>query len=138
MPLLKVFEIHTYRNGSWKIDSVFDDRELALMEAERMDRSSRYSAIRVVEESFDDVTEKGGTRTIFRSSKADRVNQATAVRRQEGLKVAAPPPLQKPKPPKKTVSRQLIVGMFVFSLIVVGGLVVLHFLNQLASVGGPR
>lgn len=59
MPVLKVFELHTYRNGSWKIDSVFDDRDLALMEADRVDRSNRYSAVRVVEETFDEDTEKG-------------------------------------------------------------------------------
>src|SRR3546814_8948602 len=41
----------TYRNGAWKIDSIFDDRELALMEAGRMDRGNRYSAVRVVEET---------------------------------------------------------------------------------------
>ncbi|MFM2129483.1 MAG: hypothetical protein RL477_1029 [Pseudomonadota bacterium] len=138
MSLLRVFEIHTYRNGSWKIDSVFDDRDLALMEADRIDRSNRYSAVRVVEETFDDETERGGTRTIFRSTKAERINAANQARQQAGLKVAAPPPLQKPKPPKKTVSRQLIMGSIVFSLIVAGGLVVLHLLNQLTGVSGPR
>ena len=84
MPVLKVFEIHTYRNGAWKINSVFDDRDLAMMEAERMDRGNRYSAVRVVEETFDDETEKGNTRTIFRSSKAERINTATQARAQRG------------------------------------------------------
>lgn len=138
MSLLRVFEIHTYRNGSWKIDSVFDDRDLALMEADRIDRSNRYSAVRVVEETFDDETEKGGTRTIFRSTKAERINAANQARQSQGLKVAAPPPATKPKPPKKTVSRQLIVGSFVFAAIVIGGLVVLHFLNSLTGGAGPR
>jgi hypothetical protein len=38
MVKLKAFEIYTFRNGTWKIDSVFDDRDLALMEADRIDR----------------------------------------------------------------------------------------------------
>ncbi|MFT5539369.1 MAG: hypothetical protein ACI82H_000888 [Alphaproteobacteria bacterium] len=42
MAVLKVFEIHTFRSGVWKIDSVFDDRDLAIMEAGRMDRSKRF------------------------------------------------------------------------------------------------
>ena len=138
MPVLKVFELHTYRNGSWKIDSVFDDRDLALMEADRVDRSNRYSAVRVVEETFDEDTEKGGTRTIFRSNKAARINAANKVRQSEGLKVAAPPPPMKPKKPQKTISRQLILATFVLAAIVLGGIVLLQALNTLTGVGAVR
>ena len=42
--MMVVFEIHTFREGVWKIDSVFDDKDLAVNEAQRMERSSRYSA----------------------------------------------------------------------------------------------
>jgi hypothetical protein len=138
MSLLKVFEIHTYRNGSWKIDSVFDDRDLALMEADRIDRSNRYSAVRVVEETFDEETERGGTRTIFRSTKSERINAANQARQQQGLKVAAPPPPMKPKKKKPTISRQLIVGVIVLGVILIGGMVVLEFINSLTGVGPRR
>ena len=37
---MKAFEIHTYQSGKWKIDSVFDDRDLAMFEAQRIDRKS--------------------------------------------------------------------------------------------------
>ena len=49
---MKAFEIHTYQGGKWKIDSVFDDRDLALFEAHRMDQSGQCSGIRVVEEIY--------------------------------------------------------------------------------------
>ncbi len=138
MSLLKDFEIHTYRNGSWKIDSVFDDRDLALMEADRIDRSNRYSAVRVVEETFDEETERGGTRTIFRSTKSERINAANQARQQQGLKVAAPPPPIKPKKKKPTISRQLIIGTVVLAVILIGGMVLLEFINSLTGVGPRR
>lgn len=132
MAMLKVFEIHTYRNGSWKIDSVFDDRDLALMEADRIDRSSRYSAVRVVEETFDDETEKGGTRTIFRSTKAERINQANQARQSQGLKVAPPPP-PRPVKRKKSLTSQLIGGSIVLVLIAAGAIALLEFLNVMTG-----
>lgn len=63
---MKAFEIHTYRGGKWKIDSIFDDRELAIFEAQRMDCSNRFPGLRVVEEIFDEAASKTTTRTIFR------------------------------------------------------------------------
>ena len=89
--MMVVFEIHTFREGVWKIDSVFDDKELAVVEAQRMERAGRYSAIRVVEETFDEMTEKGNTRTVYRSTKVDRVNTESVERRKAPSTIAAPP-----------------------------------------------
>lgn len=133
MAMLKVFEIHTFRNGAWKIDSVFDDRDLALMEADRIDRSRRYSAVRVIEETFDEETEKGGSRTIFRSTKAERINAASKARQTQPLKVAAPPPPNKPPKRKKSITSQLIIGCIVLAVIAIGGIVLLEFLNNLTG-----
>jgi len=73
------FEIHTFRDGAWKIDSVFDDKELALSEAQRMEMKNRYGAIRVIEETFNESTNSVSSRTIFRSTKVDAENrEATA------------------------------------------------------------
>ena len=72
---MKAFEIHTFRDGRWKIDSIFDDRELALYEAQRMDGSGRYSGVRVVEEAFDENDKKTSARTIFRGTKAAQSNE---------------------------------------------------------------
>ena len=69
MSSMKAFEIHTYQSGKWKIDSVFDDRDLAMFEAQRMDASGRYTSIRVVEKVYVEATQETKTRTIFRGSK---------------------------------------------------------------------
>ena len=55
---MKAFEIHTYQSGKWRIDSVFDDRDLALFEAQRMDESGRYTGIRVIEEIYVESTQE--------------------------------------------------------------------------------
>ena len=71
---MKAFEIHTYQSGKWRIDSVFDDRDLALFEAQRMDESGRYTGIRVIEEIYVESTQETKTRTISRGSKVEAVN----------------------------------------------------------------
>lgn len=55
---MKAFEIHTYQSGKWKIDSVFEDRDLAMFKAQRMDSSGRYTGIRVVEEIYSSLQER--------------------------------------------------------------------------------
>ena len=132
MALLRVFEIHTYRSGTWKIDSVFDDRDLALMVAERVDHSSRFPAVRVVEETFDDESQQGGTRTIYRSNKADKINKATRAKKAAASKIPAPPPKAKPKPKaKKGIAHQAISACLLLAVIVGGGLFVIYLLNTL-------
>jgi hypothetical protein len=69
---MKAFEIHTFRGGKWKIDSVFDDKELALFEARRMDQSSRYSGVRVIEENFNESSQETVTRTLFKGGRAEK------------------------------------------------------------------
>ena len=74
------YELHTYRGGVWKIDSIYDDREIAVFEAQRVIGSGRFSAVRVVEERFDDASGKSTTKTVFRSAKADEDNAEAAER----------------------------------------------------------
>lgn len=74
MSNMKAFEIHTYQSGKWKIDSVFDDRDLAMFEAQRMEESGRYTGIRVVEEVYVEATQETKTRTIYRGSKIAAAN----------------------------------------------------------------
>jgi hypothetical protein len=63
---MKAYEIHTFRDGQWKVDSVFDDRELAIFEARKVDVNRRYSSVKVVEEYYDETTDKTSIKTVFR------------------------------------------------------------------------
>lgn len=69
---MKAFEIQTYQGGRWKIDSIFDDKALALFEARRMEDSFRFPSIRVVEEDYNEASNETVSKTIFRSGKVNR------------------------------------------------------------------
>jgi hypothetical protein len=63
---MKTYELQTYNRTAWKIDSMFDDADMAIEEARRVEESRRYSGIRVIEEIYDEATNRTTTRTIFR------------------------------------------------------------------------
>jgi cobalamin biosynthesis Mg chelatase CobN len=67
---MRAFEIHTFRDGNWKVDSVFDDKELAIHEARKVDEGSRYAGVRVIEENYDEASDLTTTRTVFRGKTA--------------------------------------------------------------------
>ena len=48
MASIEAIEIHTYQNGKWKTDSVYDDRDLALSEVQCIAESGYYTRIRAI------------------------------------------------------------------------------------------
>ncbi len=81
---MKAFEIHIFREGKWKIDSIFDDFELAVFDARRMSESNRYSGVRVIEEIYDENTGETRSRTVFKGAASDNDN-AKAIKSQTGV-----------------------------------------------------
>ena len=69
--MMVVYELHTYSNAAWKLDSVFDDRDLAVIEARQVEQSKQYAGVRVLEETLDDASSRTVSRTIYRSTKAE-------------------------------------------------------------------
>ena len=67
---MRAFEIHTFKDSKWKMDSVFDDRELAIFEAKKITEGSRYPGVKVIEENYDESTNLTTTRTLFRGGAA--------------------------------------------------------------------
>ena len=121
---MKALEIHTYQSGKWKIDSVFDDRDLAMFEAQRMDSSGRYTGIRVVEEIYLESTRETKTRTIYRGSmiaeanaaqlrksKENRLNKGLALKKRKTDTVQRRKTAQKRKRKKKASPVRLIMIM---------------------------
>ena len=66
---MKSFEIQTSKDGNWRIDSIFDDRDLALLEARRVEEGYRCSGVRVIEENYDEASNRATSRTIFQGGK---------------------------------------------------------------------
>ena len=121
-----LFEIHTFRSGNWKIDSVFDDKELAVYEAQRIEKAGRFSAVRVIQEIYDEETQRTSVRTVYRTSKIDLANIEAARRRVQPLTVAAPPPRRRPK--QHHVSATVL--LLTLTVIVLGGIGALYLLQK--------
>ena len=67
---MRAYEIHTFRDGVWKVDSVFHDREQAMSEAQKIDEGTRYAGVKVLEEKWDEASDQTTTRTLFRGGAA--------------------------------------------------------------------
>lgn len=124
---MQAFEIHTFKDGQWKIDSVFDDRELALHEARKVDESGRYSSLRVIEENYDDVSDLTTTRTIFRGGKAQQIakGRRNAPSRPSSAKPrggAGKEPMRKSRAAnKETTKTGLLVPILILIVLVMAG-----------------
>lgn len=142
--ILRAFEIHTYQGGRWKIDSVFDDRDLAVFEAERMDISGRYPGVRVVEEVFDEASNTTTSRTVFRGVKVAKANeeafQKTEVVRKEvgqarqerkAMNTARQAQLKRRAMEKKTSPVRLITILVLLAVFAVGSLFGLGHLDKM-------
>ncbi len=59
------FEVYSLREGHWNLDSVYDDRGMALHEARHLFKRRREKGVKVVKENYDDETNKSIPTTIF-------------------------------------------------------------------------
>jgi hypothetical protein len=71
MAQLVAYEIQTCLDGKWKISSIFDDKDLAVSQAKHIVATGRFSAVRVVQEAFDEKEQKTASRVVFRHSSSD-------------------------------------------------------------------
>jgi hypothetical protein len=136
------YELQTYRTGAWKIDSIFDDRELALFEAKRMAESRRHSGIRVVQEEFDEDTNETATRVLYRSSAVFEANQEIMEKRAEARREVAEERAKKPPLPKRngraqppqrdsTFSLALVLTAGSILLLGIAAMMALHYVAAL-------
>ena len=139
---MKAFEIQTFAAGKWRIDSVFDDRELAMFEARRIDQSTRYAGVRVVEETFDESSQLSTTRTIFRGGSADRNARAEPAKEQaSGAKPrrnsrnrnARDRAGAKRKQPAKEKKKSMALPLLILGVIVAVGVGALFGLQELSG-----
>jgi len=137
---MKAFEIHTYQDGKWRIDSVFDDRELALFEARRVDEGSRYSGVRVVEEKYDEASDLTTTRTIFRGGNVDRQEKARKARQAVKARNAAlsgggsRDPARSRRSRKAAKSSSILIPVLILSVLVIAGMAALFGLQELSRL----
>ncbi|MFD2204035.1 hypothetical protein [Kiloniella antarctica] len=80
------FEVDTYQNNRWVLECVLDDKDMALSTAKRLYDSKRFSAVRVVQETYDDASNSSRERVIFETTVADRDNRAAQQKKSDVAK----------------------------------------------------
>jgi hypothetical protein len=132
--MMVVYEIHTHRDGTWKIDSVFDDKDLAVLEATRLERSNRHPAVRVVEETVDQATDHKVTRTIYRTAKSELGAPPKTEPRKvpTSLNVNRPTEVIKSEKPISSAPRWLLICVLTVAAVIFCSLGAIYALNALA------
>ncbi len=74
MSQIVAYEIQAFIDGKWKIDSIFDDQELAVLQAKHLVAANRFAGVRVVQEAFDEAEQKTKSRVVFRGSSTQQHN----------------------------------------------------------------
>ncbi len=59
------YEVYSLRKGHWNLDSVYDNRSLALDEARNLFKRRYETGVKVVKEDYDDETNKAIPTTIY-------------------------------------------------------------------------
>ena len=65
MSAITAFEVQSFRNGDWRIETITDSKELAVHQAESVMMNPQVSKVRVVEEAFDQDSAEQKFRTVF-------------------------------------------------------------------------
>ena len=138
---MRAFEIHTFHNGNWKIESVFDDRDIALFEASRMELSSRFAGVRVVEETFDEDSQECSTRTIYSGENDVQTTPAPKNKPRQGSRSGAPAkgrgrePNRKKRAKINKIKQKKGIGISIMTLALAlfGGVAVIVGLRLLAE-----
>ena len=66
---MRSFEIQAYKNGAWQTDAIYDDGDLAMLDAHRMAEGGRYLGLRLVEEVFEEGQDRSRCTIIWKSKK---------------------------------------------------------------------
>ena len=124
MSRICTFELHRCRGGRWTIDSIFDDRDLALVEGRNMLRRRYAQGVRVIEERMDEESGETTTRIIFQGRK-DEPSQGLPSHLQQRIDaLRRPAPAPPPKPNSVTSTAMVILAVGGFGLATIFGLMI--------------
>lgn len=131
MSALTAFEVQSFRNGNWKIETITDSKDMAMHQAEQVIMNPAVTKVRIVEEAYDQGSDEQKFRIVFlRDKKVANRPQNTPP--QPKTQEVAPPPETKAAPaPKRGVS---VVALSVkFGAIICAGIAVIIALRILGT-----
>ena len=120
------YEIHSYKSGNWTIVGVHNNKAEAIHQARQLLTSKTQQGVKVIEEKYDDETDRTTSATVFTEIKGAEKKRARGVKKKKE-KVASDKPEKKKK--KGSFLRYLIilvlsVGGIALALIAVGGFLI--------------
>ncbi len=101
------YEVLSTRGDNWTIESVYDDREVALYEARTLLDDRYLKAVKVVQETYDDEADRTITRTIFNEVRGAKGKPKPEI--QKGTKDAPAAPAVGRKKDGSQVIKYLII-----------------------------
>ena len=104
MAITVSFEIYTFKNGDWMLDSVHDDKNMAIHQGRMLIASPHHMAIRVIEESYDDAADRSFSKIIYKEQKGkddEKPKKKAAAKKAPAKKAAA-----KKAPAKKAAAKK--------------------------------
>ncbi len=136
---MRSYEIQTFKDGKWRLDSIFDDRELAIFEAKKIDEGTRYAGVKVVEENWDEASNQTTVRTLFRGGAAKKdmpaKRRAAAKRMESGHRIRkGKEPSRKGKAKAQAKKSSFIVPILVLMVIIlaaIGALIGLQYMSAI-------
>ena len=116
MAPIVTFEIYSFKNGNWSVDSVYDDKQLAIHQARLLLESRHHMAIKVMEESYDEATDKSMSKVVFSKKKSDEPPKSTYKKPEDEGKKAKSGSKKKKKKKKAASSGSNTLIKFTLSL----------------------
>ena len=103
------YEVLSTRGDNWMIESVNDDREVALYEARALLENRHLKAVKVVQETYDDEADRTTTRTIFNEARGAAKGKPKPETEEETEDAAAAPPVGRKKDGSDVVKYLIIL-----------------------------
>ncbi len=103
------YEVLSTRGENWTIESVNDDREVALYEARTLLENRRLKAVKVVQETYDDEVDRTFTRIIFNEARGAAKGKSKSEAQEETKDAAAAPAVGRKKDGSEVIKYLIIL-----------------------------
>lgn len=100
------YEIYSFKNGDWMLDSVHDDKNMAIHQGRMLISSPHHMAIRVIEESYDDVSDQSVSKIVYKEQKGGAEEKP---KKAPAQKSKAPARKAKPRRKKKKGKSMMVI-----------------------------
>ena len=131
MSALTAFEVQSFRNGNWKIETITDNKEMAVHQAEQVIMNPAVSKVRVVQEAYDEESAEQKFRIVFLRDKKITPRPAPATQKPEPDAVTREPKPDDAVPRKRGTSA--VALSLKFGAIICAGVAVILALRYFST-----